>query len=123
MSKCGICNQEWSDHVGPEGRQCPDVRESDASGPSDAADCCVVLLAAETAPHDGTMILADFGWPWLVPAAWSRMSCTWNVAVYNARAEPVESTEVHDCWWEFETEDNRDLRGWMPIPTIPHNRG
>jgi hypothetical protein len=70
---------------------------------------------AETAPHDGTMILADFGWPWLVPAAWSRMCGTWQIAVYNA------SAEVHDCWWEFETEDNRDLKGWMPIPAIPHN--
>ena len=49
------------------------------------------------------------------------MSCTWNVAVYNASAETVTSTEVHDCWWEFETEDNRDLKGWMPIPPIPHN--
>jgi hypothetical protein len=83
--------------------------------------CCVSLLDAETAPHDGTMILANFGWPWLVPAAWSRMSATWNVAVYNASAEAVTSTEVHDCWWEFETEDNRDLKGWMPIPPIPHN--
>jgi hypothetical protein len=83
--------------------------------------CCVSLLDAETAPHDGTMILADFGWPWLVPAAWSRMSGTWQVAVYNASAETVTSTEVHDCWWEFETEDNRDLKGWMPIPPIPHN--
>jgi hypothetical protein len=74
------------------------------------------LLDAETAPHDGTMILADFGWPWLVPAAWSRMRGTWQVAVYNASAETVTSTEVNDCWWEFETEDNRDLKGWMPIP-------
>jgi hypothetical protein len=44
-----------------------------------------------------------------------------QVAVYNASAETVTSTEVHDCWWEFETEDNRDLKGWMPIPPIPHN--
>lgn len=80
----------------------------------------VPLLDAEEAPHDGTMILADFGWPWLVPAAWSRMSCTWAVATYNASAETLKSTEVHDCWWEFETEDNRNLKGWMPMPGIPH---
>lgn len=82
---------------------------------------CVALLNPETAPHDGTVILADFGWPWLVPAAWSRMSCTWNVAVYNASAETATSKETQDCWWEFETEDNRDLKGWLPIPQIPRN--
>jgi hypothetical protein len=92
-----------------------------ASGGRSAPPCCVSLLDPETAPHDGTMILADFGWPWLVPAAWSRMSCTWAVATYNASAETVTSTDVHDCWWEFEAEDNRDLKGWTPIPPVPRN--
>jgi hypothetical protein len=91
------------------------------SGKGFDGTACVSLLDAETAPHDGTMILADFGWPWLIPAAWSRMSGTWQVAVYNASAETVTRTEVYDCWWEFETEDNRDLKGWMPIPPIPQN--
>ena len=99
----------------------PADAEQESGKGLDGTTCCVSLLDAETAPHDGTMILADFGWPWLIPAAWSRMSGTWQVAVYNASAETVTSTKVYDCWWEFETEDNRDLKGWMPIAPIPHN--
>lgn len=72
------------------------------------------MFTAETAPKDGTIILGDFGWPWLMPAAWSAMSGKWVVAVFQAAGK---ADEIEDVWWETDMEG--DLKGWMPVPELP----
>ena len=69
---------------------------------------------ASTAPK-GPLILADFGWPWPIMAAWSEMSGKWA-------AVSVQFTDT-DTWFETETELPKDLLRWMPWPKLPMKEG
>lgn len=85
-----------------------------------SAAACSPLLTADDAPRDGTMILGDFGWPWMVPASWDADSERWAVAMWNASALH-EQQEITETWWESDHEQRGSLRGWMPFPKIPEN--
>lgn len=69
----------------------------------------------ETAPKDGTAILADFGWPWPVYAVWDEYDEQWIAAT-------VQRCEMRDgpdnTWLEMETERPQDLKKWMPLPKL-----
>ena len=69
----------------------------------------IALHPPETAPKDGTLILADFGWPWLSVTAWNELSQKWTTASF-------QSDGTGDTWFETEWENDADLAGWMPLP-------
>lgn len=77
-------------------------------------------MEADDAPKDGTMILGDFGWPWLLPASWDADSGQWACAMWNATALH-ELQEITGTWWESDTEGGESLLGWMPWPVAPEN--
>ena len=70
---------------------------------------------ANTAPGDGTIILADFGWPWPVCAAWNTHDFKWNCCVLNAQGMANGTTDI---WFENEQEDAKQLKKWMPLPKL-----
>lgn len=69
----------------------------------------------DTAPRDGTMILASIGWPWLVPAIWNSHDKEWVCACH--QMQPMDGDD-DDWWFENEREKDKDLNGWLPIPGI-----
>ena len=69
----------------------------------------------ETAPRDGTVFLADFGWPWAVAAAWSSESVNWACAM---PAAEYFGDGCVDRYFENEREDADSLRRWMPMPEL-----
>ena len=82
-----------------------------------SAPPCSPLLAAETAPKDGTVILGAFGWPWFIPASWNEHDETWTVCTL--QASPMEPDGKSDSWFETDWEKPQALQGWMPIPPLP----
>lgn len=68
---------------------------------------------------DGTMILADFGWPWAVPAVWDTYDEQWVTAT--VQASTMESGP-NNYWLETDTESRASLRQWRPIPSLPPPR-
>jgi hypothetical protein len=66
----------------------------------------------ETAPRDGTMILADFGWPWLLPTAWNAMDGRWAVAVL----QRSHDGDGEDVWFETDEGKPDQMRGWVECP-------
>ena len=81
------------------------------------------LRPPETAPKTGTVILAHFGYPWLMPAAWNEYDEEW--AICTVQACPMSPDGKHDTYWESEREKPGALTGWMPMPKIPplQNKG
>lgn len=78
----------------------------------------IELLAPETAPKDGTQILADFGWPWLMPAAWCHCDERWAVATFQGSVSAEFPDRLHDLWWETDQENHKDMKGWIPFPQM-----
>lgn len=66
----------------------------------------------DTAPKDATMILADFGWPWLVPAIWNPTDGKWTVAMMQKSHDGPD----YDVWFETDQERDIDLKGWILYP-------
>jgi hypothetical protein len=75
------------------------------------------LQPPHTALKDGTVILGDFVWPWLLPAVWNEYDEKW--AACTVQACPMEPDGKHDTYWETDQEDHGTLAGWMPIPNPP----
>ena len=71
-------------------------------------------LSAETAPKDGTVILADIGYPWAIPAVWNDVSDDWAVAV---PGECEVKTGV-DRYFECDYEGACELKAWQALPEI-----
>ena len=70
---------------------------------------------SDTAPRDGTMILADFGWCWPYIAVWNDLDQKWVVATLNAQEMPDDEI---DYWFETESFAMEDLEYWMPLPKL-----
>ena len=81
------------------------------------AEPCSGLRDPETAPRDGSRILAHVGWPYLVPAVWCDWSERWSVVTHECSLKG----EMWERWWETDTEQPDDLKGWLPWPAIPQN--
>ena len=77
---------------------------------------CSPLLAADTAPRDGNVILGAFGWPFLIPAAWNGHDERWTVCTMQAQQMDSGNTDV---WWETDWEPPNALLGWVPMPELP----
>jgi len=71
------------------------------------------LNPPETAPKDGTLILAKFGRRELEPAVWISRYREWKVSRFH-KPKDWGDLPTFVCW-EFE-EDK--LRGWLPLPNI-----
>jgi len=68
----------------------------------------------ETAPRD-CIILADFGWPWILPARWNPIDGKW--ATVTLQCGPVDG-QWEDYYFESEQELDSDLKGWLPTPVV-----
>jgi hypothetical protein len=72
--------------------------------------------APETAPKDGTCIIANFGWPWPVVALWCRVTEEWAIA----QLSPCSEDE--GVGWETEWEKSASMIGWLPFPDMPKRK-
>ena len=70
----------------------------------------------ETAPLDGTLILADFGWPWPTPAVFDPYDEQWCVTTVHAC--PMEGGRKN-FYFEMDTENKASLKQWLPMPELP----
>ena len=70
---------------------------------------------AETAPRDGTPILADMGWPWACYAVFDPYDEHWVYAT--VQASPMKDGPTN-YWLETETENHGELKRWMPLPKL-----
>ena len=68
----------------------------------------------ETAPKD-RVILADFGWPWILPARWNPIDKKW--ATVTLQCGPVDG-EWEDWFFENESEEAKSLKGWLAMPVV-----
>lgn len=77
------------------------------------------LQPPHTAPKDGTIILGDFGWPWMLTACWNNHDEKWAVSMIQACL--MEGGKV-DTYWETDQEDHSALKGWLPMPEPERKR-
>ena len=68
----------------------------------------------KTAPKDGTLILADVGFPWPVAAVWNSHDDKWVYATLQACEMANNTLDVY-----FENEQESEIRGWLPMPKLP----
>ena len=73
----------------------------------------------ETAPRDGSVFIADAGYPWAVAAMFSagmEQFCFADIesSIYRGQRDPSFVTE-----WMTDGE----LLGWMPMPAVPERVG
>jgi len=73
-----------------------------------------MLRSPNTAPKD-RVFLADFGYPWLLPAIWNGHSEQWATVTLQA-CEMRDGTI--DRYYEQEYEAESDLRGWVEMPKV-----
>ena len=69
----------------------------------------------QTAPKDGSMILADFGWPYPVLAAWNGHQMDWSIATQ--QVQPVDGV-WNDTYFETDWEQDSDLKRWVALPSL-----
>lgn len=72
----------------------------------------------KTAPRNGTLIMADFGYPWPCLAVWNSYEEKWTSTMFNA--QEMENGKT-DSWWETELESDYQLQRWLPMPR-PENK-
>jgi hypothetical protein len=75
---------------------------------------CSAWRDADSAPKDGTIIIAHFGWPWPVTAIWDPENEEWSTAQLSP-CGPEKSVG-----WETEWEKSSSLIGWQPLPSLPN---
>ena len=99
----------------------PKAKKDGASPALSVAPCSasVVWRKPEDAPHD-ELILADFGWPWPVPAMWDAQSESW--ASMSAQRDSNSEGVALNAWFETEYEDQKNLRRWCAMPALPNTR-
>lgn len=68
-----------------------------------------------TAPKKGSF-LGDFGYPWLLMTMWNEPSMKWVVADPQVG---IYEKECNDTYFENEMHPEKDLLGWIPVPTKP----
>ena len=69
----------------------------------------------ETAPKNGDIIIADFGWPFAVVACWNAHCEKWTIATQ--QIEPVNGI-WNDPYFESDWENPEDLIAWTDFPSI-----
>jgi hypothetical protein len=70
---------------------------------------------SDTAPKDGTTIIADFGWHQPSLAIWNDIDHKWAAVSLNAQEMPDDKI---DYWFENESFTMDDLEYWMPLPKL-----
>jgi hypothetical protein len=69
----------------------------------------------ESAPKDGTLILADVGLPWAVVAVWNTCIGKWSYANLQACEMANNTLDTY-----FENETDTTIKGWLPMPQLPN---
>lgn len=73
---------------------------------------------AATAPKT-RVILADTGYPWLLPCLWDAEAGKWAVAFLNVENQNA-AKESGNVWWE--TEYECAILGWAEMPAMPTSK-
>ena len=73
------------------------------------------LQPPDTAPKDGTLIMADFLHRAPVTALWNGHEQQWVAASVNAN---LINGEWKDMYFENEYHEHSELIGWLPLPEI-----
>lgn len=71
----------------------------------------------ESAPKDGTQILADVGLPWAVVAVWCSHDEKWVYPNLQACDMANGTTDTY-----FENEQESTIKGWLPLPELPASK-
>lgn len=72
---------------------------------------------SDTAPKDGTTVLAAFsGYPFVLPAVWCAPSDKWCCALPQVG---LFGGDWDDWYFECEYEPHSNLKGWLPMPAFP----
>jgi hypothetical protein len=74
---------------------------------------------AKDAPHNCTVILGDFGYPWAIPCAWNVYDGKWVTPML--QASTMENGE-NDTWFECERFEDKELKRWMHMPELPREK-
>ena len=69
----------------------------------------------ETAPKDGTLFLADIGYPQYVMCCWNGSDNNW---VYPTLQIGQYLGEWNDCYFETEHDNEGALMGWLELPVL-----
>lgn len=69
----------------------------------------------QTAPKDGTVFLAHFGYPQLVSCIWNPVSERWAVAL--PQTGMVDGV-WNDNYFSSEYEDQFEMRYWRALPKL-----
>ena len=65
----------------------------------------------EDAPKDGTVILVDAGYPWLIPATWNEPSKEWCCAIIIVDPYYANGDNTY-----FQNKHFKKITGWLPMP-------
>ena len=68
----------------------------------------------ETAPKDGTVIIADVGYPWARATVWNSHREEWVCAA----AQVDQFKDGDDYYFQNETERVGELKKWQPMPDL-----
>ena len=66
-------------------------------------------------PKDGSMFLADIGYPWPVVVAWNAYDENWVFANYQIN---MMDGEYNDPYFETDREEEDGINRWMPLPEL-----
>lgn len=80
------------------------------------------LNPPDTAPKDGTVFLADLGYPWMCYAVWNPSMSNYAYA----QLELGNFEGENDYYFIGESADKSELLGWLPMPELyptPKKRG
>jgi len=68
-----------------------------------------------TAPKDGTIFLAHFGYPQLVSCMFNPVSCKWVTATPQTG---MVDGDWNDYYFESEYEHPAEMRYWIKLPAL-----
>ena len=66
-------------------------------------------------PKDGSMFIADIGYPFPVVIAWNAYNKNWVFANYQIN---MIDGEYNDPYFETEREAEDGINRWMPLPEL-----
>ena len=105
-----IYHENWKkNHYSP-------INKDDSQQPPEAGDGHWQPI--ETAPKD-SMILLDIGYPYAVVGAWNEREYEW---VYSSMQVNCCNSQYNDPYFENEYEKETEVKGWMPLPEVPHEK-
>ena len=73
---------------------------------------------AETAPKDGTLFLANLGYPWPLICAWCSVNEEWVYSFPQIDVAWSDENMNGAPYFESDWAKESKLRSWMPLPEV-----